>query len=104
VVTGIKPGSRLSSPVCDVEVIVIKAPASEVDLRCGGKPMVLMGTERPIGETADPGFDQGTLLGKRYVDDSMDIELLCTKGGPSSLSVGDTLLQVKEAKPLPSSD
>jgi hypothetical protein len=90
--------------VCDVEVIVIKAPAPEVDLRCGGQPMVFLDADPPTGGSAEPGFDQGTLIGKRYVDESMDLELLCTKGGPSSLSVGDTLLQVKEAKPLPSSD
>jgi hypothetical protein len=104
VLTGLKPGTRLTSPVGDVEVIVIKAPSSEIDLRCGGKPMLLLNAERPAGATAEPGFDQGTQIGKRYVDESMDLEVLCTKGGPSSLSIGETLLQIKEAKPLPSSD
>ena len=102
--TGIKPGTRLRSSVCDVEVIVIKASSSEIDLRCGGRPMLLVPAERPAGETAEPGFDHGTLIGKRYVDETGDLELLCTKAGASSLSVGESLLQVKEAKPLPSSD
>jgi len=32
------------------------------------------------------------------------IEVLVTKAGPGSLSLGDTVLVVKGAKPLPSSD
>ena len=54
--------------------------------------------------TPEPGFDGGTQLGKRYTDETGGLELLCTKGGPSSLSVGDVVLQIKDAKPLPSSD
>jgi hypothetical protein len=46
----------------------------------------------------------GTLLGKRYADEAIGLEVLCTKAGQGSLSVGDTALAVKEAKPLPSSD
>ena len=51
--TGIKPGSRLRSPVCDVEVIVIKSPGSDLDLRCGGKPMIQMDEERSTGVRQD---------------------------------------------------
>jgi hypothetical protein len=58
----------------------------------------------PAGPAAEPGFDGGTALGKRYTDEEGALEVLCTKAGSSSLSVGDKLLQVKEAKPLPSSD
>jgi hypothetical protein len=94
----------LRSAVCQVEVIVIKAASPDVDLRCGGRPMLPVSEGPPAGEVAEPGFDQATLIGKRYVDESGDLEVLCTKAGPCSLSVGETLLQVKEAKPLPSSD
>jgi hypothetical protein len=52
----------------------------------------------------EPGFDKGTALGKRYTDDDGTLEVLCTKAGPSSLSLGDAPLDIKEAKPLPSSD
>ena len=45
-----------------------------------------------------------TLLGKRYADDELGLELLCTQGGDGALSIGDTPLLVKGAKPLPSSD
>ena len=47
---------------------------------------------------------EGTKLGKRYVDDSGDLELLCTKAGDGSLATGGVLLKLKEAKKLPSSD
>ncbi len=102
----IKAGTRLRSAVCDAEVIVVKAPGGEVDLRAGGEPMLAIETERPSGVGAGPaaGFDKGVLLGKRYTDDTGTIEILCTKPGPSSLSIGDEPLGVKEAKPLPSSD
>ena len=50
------------------------------------------------------GFDGGTQLGKRYSDDELGLELLCTKAGEGSISVGETILAVKGAKPLPASD
>jgi len=100
----LKPGTRLRSAVCDVEVIVIKAPAGDADLHVGGHPALPLDADRPEGRTAEPGYDQGSLLGKRYTDAEGTIEVLCTKAGTSSLSLGDALLQLKEAKPLPSSD
>jgi hypothetical protein len=99
-----RPGVRLRSAVCDVEVIVVRASVPEVDLRCGGQEMRPLDGAHPGGGGPAAGFDAGTQLGKRYVDADGLIELLCTKSGPSSLSVGDQLMMVKEAKPLPSSD
>jgi len=58
----------------------------------------------PSGASAESGFDGGTALGKRYTDEEGTLELLCTKAGPSALSLGDVLLLLKDAKPLPSSD
>src|SRR6476660_6661511 len=97
------PGTRLRSSACDTEVAVIKAPDADLDLRCGGHPMVPLGEEGPDGHTAEPGFDTASLIGKRYTDQSGELELLCTKGGTSALSLGDELLELKDAKPLPSS-
>jgi hypothetical protein len=42
-------------------------------------------------------------MGKRYVDDA-GAEVLVTKAGAGSLSVGSTPMTIKEAKPLPASD
>jgi hypothetical protein len=87
-----------------VEVIVVRASAGETDLRCGGKPMKPMSDASPRAGGPVPGFDGGTQLGKRYEDPDGRIELLCTKPGPSALSVGDQPLTLKQAKPLPASD
>ncbi|MCS5664699.1 MAG: hypothetical protein NZ582_02625 [Acidimicrobiales bacterium] len=98
----LKPGSRFASSVCSTQVIVVKG-AGEVDLRCGGVPMVPAGTEAGDSVPTD-GASDGTLLGKRYVDTDETVEVLCTRPGSGSLSIGDMLLDLKDAKPLPSSD
>lgn len=99
----LKPGTRLRSQTCAAEVIVVRPPTREVDLRCGGAAMVAVGdevAEQPI----DAAHQNGTQLGKRYADGETGIELLCTKAGAGSLSLGDAPLLLKDAKPLPSSD
>lgn len=95
-----KPGTKLKSAVCDTEVMVIRGADIVVD--CGGSPLV---ADKPaeLG-TIDPAFAEGTKIGKRYVDAAGTIELLCVKPGKGSLSTGGVALQLKDAKPLPSSD
>ncbi len=100
----VKPGARFRSVVCEAEAVIVKAPAGPLDLRAGGHPMVPVGDPPAEGLSAEPGFDTGTLIGKRYVDPTGDVEALCTKSGTSALSVGQELLVLKDAKPLPSSD
>jgi hypothetical protein len=100
----IKPGARFRSAVCTTEIAVVKGSGASVDLRCGGHPVVPMGTEPPADLAIEAGFDGGTAVGKRLVDDDDTIEVLCTKAGAGSLSIADALLRLKEAKPLPSSD
>jgi hypothetical protein len=102
----LKPGARFRSPVCTTEVVVVKAPAgASVDLRCGGEPVVPVDQATQEGSLAPAaGFDSGTLLGKRYADDDLGLEVLCTKAGAGSLSIGEAPLGVKQPKPLPSSD
>ena len=56
------------------------------------------------GGTPRPDASGGTLLGKRYVSQAGDLELLCTKPGQGSLACDGKPLVVKGAKPLPSSD
>lgn len=99
-----KAGTRLRSAVCSTEVITVRSPGGDVDLRCGGRPMLPLEEEPSAGASPEAGFDKGTLLGKRYVDDGGTIEVLCTKAGAGSLALGEELLAVKEPKPLPSSD
>jgi hypothetical protein len=99
----IKNGTRLQSQVCDTQVIVVRSADSLDDLRAGGVPMVPLGEAAAGDATLDPEFSGGTLMGKRYVDES-GAEVLVTKAGKGALSVGTTPLQIKEAKPLPASD
>jgi hypothetical protein len=95
-----KPGVRLKSAVCDTEVMVIRA--AEVIVECGGAPMA---EQAPAVRGAiNPAFAQGTRIGKRYVDTAGKLELLCVKPGQGSLSVAGVALDIKDAKPLPSSD
>jgi hypothetical protein len=100
----LKPGARMRGVADSTEVVVVRAPSGDVDLRCGGHPMVAIGGDSGDTQPLDPDFAGGTQLGKRYVDDASGIELLCTKPGEGSLSVGAEILLIKEAKPLPSSD
>jgi hypothetical protein len=99
----LRAGQRLKSTACDTEVVVVRAPDGDVDVRCGGEPMVALDEDAPKG-SVQPGFDEGTLLGKRYASEDDGIELLATKAGKGSLSLGTTPVPRKDAKPLPSSD
>lgn len=98
----VKNGTRLQSQVDATQVIVVKAADSLDDLRCGGVPMVALGTESS-GAAIDPAFAGGSVMGKRYVDEGA-AEVLVTKAGTGTLTIGDTPLNLKEAKPLPASD
>jgi hypothetical protein len=99
----IKNGTRLQSQVCDTQVIVVKSADSLDDVRCGGQPMVPMGSDRLASAAPDPAFSDGNAMGKRYVDET-GAEVLVTKAGAGTLSIGTTALALKEAKPLPASD
>lgn len=105
--TEFEPGARFQSTVCTTEVIVVVG-RGEAELCCGGAAMVRAGSQPAIdpagGVEPSPDAANGTLLGKRYGDPAETIELLCTKAGAGSLSLADTPLTVKTAKPLPASD
>ena len=99
----IKNGTRLQSQVCDTQVIVVRTADSLDDLRAGGVPMVPIDSEKASEFTIDPAFSDGNAMGKRYVDET-GAEVLVTKAGAGTLSIGTTALTLKEAKPLPASD
>ena len=97
-------GQTLNSPVDTTTVIVVRAPAADLDLTCGGVPMAPKGTTAPAGAGADSAQLGGTELGKRYVDEKIGVELLCTKAGHGTLAIGGAALPLRDAKPLPTSD
>src|SRR6266702_104535 len=100
----VKPGNRLRSRVCTTEVIVVKAPGIDVEITCGGEPMTKDQTAAAAtaGDSA-AGPGPGTLLGKRYADQEVGLELLCVKGGSGQVSVGGRPLSPRQARPLPAS-
>jgi hypothetical protein len=97
-------GRQVASIVDGTRMIVVRAPAKEVELNCGGAPMVDAKQATALTATADPARQAGTLLGKRYADEDLGIELLCTKPGDGTVEVNGVVLPVKDAKPLPASD
>ena len=100
----LKSGTRLRSAVCHTEVMVIATPSDDVELTCGGALVIGIHETPATGATIAPDAKGGSILGKRYVNETGDLELLCTKPGEGSLAAGGTPLAVKGAKPLPSSD
>ncbi len=99
----LKAGMQLRSTVGPAEVVVIRAPDQPATLTSGGLPMVARDDEVTQGDV-QPGGEGAVLLGKRYVDEAGSIEVLCTKPGDGVLAVDGRPLDVKSAKPLPSSD
>ena len=100
----LKAGARLRSAVCATEVIVVRASGNDVDLRCGGHPMLPASEQRDPAATPDEDLATGTAIGKRYADDGLGLELLITKPGAGTISVEREPMLLKDAKPLPSSD
>jgi len=99
----LKAGTRFKSAVCATQVMVIAAPEGDLELSCGGSPLLDVTSDAAGGEI-DADHKNGTQIGKRYVNEAGDLELLCTKPGEGSLALGGTPLVLKEAKALPSSD
>ena len=99
----LKAGTRMKSAVCASEVMVIGAPESDVDVTCGGVSMI-GNADTAEGGAIDSAHAEGTQLGKRYVNEAGDLELLCVKPGEGSLAANGEVLVLKEAKALPSSD
>lgn len=99
----IKSGTRLRSQVCTTEVIVIRSTEDSLDLRAGGVALVPLDGEIDPAAELDPAFADGTTVGKRYTA-AGGVEVLVTKAGTGSLSVGGEPLNLKSSKPLPASD
>ena len=98
-----RAGQQLVSAVDSTGVIVIKAPAVECTVTCGGVAMATAGGPVTAADP-DPALMGGTQIGKRYVDDADTIQLLCTKAGRGTLAVDGNPLHIQAAKPLPASD
>ncbi len=99
----LKTGARLKSTVCDGEVMVVAAPEDDLEITCGGSPMADPAAAEKSGEVhADHAV--GITIGKRYVNEAGDLELLCVKAGAGGLAVSGDLLLQKDTKKLPKTD
>lgn len=101
---GVSPGLRFASAVCSTEVVVVRVSDPHAVIECGGTAMRPAGTPPTPGATPAPGFDGGSLIGKRYGGEDAPVELLCVKPGAGTLAVGGRVLDQRSAKPLPASD
>lgn len=99
----LKPGSRWKSAVCTAEAVIVRPAAGDMTLECGGVPMLAPG-ETTEGATADESKMGGVATGKRYVDSETQLEVLCAKPGKGTFSLDGRVMELKEAKALPSSD
>src|ERR1700721_1705063 len=95
------PGKRLRGKGSSTEGIVVRPHAAPVVLLCGGLPMTgdLAATAAGTSTT-----ENGTVIGKRYVDTDTGLEVLCTKAGPGVLSADERQLTIKAPNALPASD
>jgi hypothetical protein len=98
-------GQTLASTVDTTTALVVRWPTADLELTCGGAPMVdRKGPDAGTAAIVDPEQMGGSQLGKRYADGELGVELLCTRSGPGTLAVDGTPLQLKKAKSLPASD
>ena len=99
--TDLTAGKRLRSNVSSTEIIVVRAPATPLELWCGGQPMTADLAADAVPTSID---DNDTILGKRYVDTDTGLEVLCTKPGPGVLTADGRVLTIKAPSALPASD
>jgi hypothetical protein len=100
----LKTGQTLKSPINDRMVIVVRAPADEIEITCIGVPLYDPKREEPTLGTPDAADTGETQIGKRYADGDLGLELLCTKPGPGTVAANGVPLPSKAAKQLPASD
>jgi hypothetical protein len=100
--TNLKVGAKLYSAVCEGQVLVLHCSGPEADVRCGGVPLATAVVTDKVA--VDPRLASGFLIGKRYVDDADQIELLCVKPGKGTLTLNGEALKPKQPKQLPASD
>ena len=100
----VNSGARYRSQVCETELIVVRPLPGDLDLTCGGHPLIDLKAEPAAGLSLKEGADTGNALGKRYTDPGGQLELLVTKAGRGTLALGGEPLTLKQARPLPASD
>jgi hypothetical protein len=101
--TILKPGMRLKSQVDNTQLMVVRAPDTDMDIRLGSHPVIDISAEPVVGLKLE-NRGEVALLGKRYGTPEGDLELLVTKADCAALTLGDRPIEIKQSKPLPASD
>lgn len=100
----LKPGMRVHAADSTAELVVVKAPGGDVDLRCGDAAMLPgVGTGTAAAGGAD-GEEEQVVVGKRYANADASLLLLATKGGKGHLVADGVALEIQDPRALPSSD
>ena len=84
-----------------VQIIVTKGGAG--DLSDGDTPLLQKDSGESFADNQAAGEGQ-VQLGKRYKSVDGEVEVLVSKPGACDLTYAGTAMELKEAKPLPSSD
>ncbi len=100
--TEYKPGSRWQSQTGRGSFVVVKGPAGDGELTCGGQAVQPQVSVGPAEKSE--GADDGSIAGKRYTEDESGLEVLCVQSSDGTLAFDGRALSRKNAKPLPSSD
>ena len=100
----LKVGQKLVSAVDGTAVIVVRCPADEVEVTCGGHAMAPEASPPGAAMAGAPGDGVGAQLGKRYTVDGVGVELLCVKAGTHELAIDGVPAALSGARPLPASD
>jgi hypothetical protein len=103
-VMDLTPGSRWRSAVCESEIVVVRAPAQPVLLCIGGAAVLAAGPDRPVAGAPGQALADGTLVGKRYTDETSGLEVLCTKSGVGTITVAGRRAVIMSPRSLPASD
>lgn len=91
----LRAGDRLRSRVDSTELLVVRAPAMDVAIRCGGQPMDVQDFKL-VTDAADAESERGN-FGRRYRATGADLEVLVTKGGHAELSThGGAMASVED--------
>lgn len=80
----LRAGDRLRSRIDTTELLVVRAPATDVTIRCGGQPMDVQQIEL-VTDSADAHSERGN-FGRRYRAADADLEVLVIGGGHADLS------------------
>lgn len=85
----------------DAATLVVRAPKVEVDLTVGGLPLAdIKPPSESGGLRAPPAATSASATATR----NSGLELPCSKAGTADLLLNGDPLQLKDVKPLPSSD